>query len=125
MGQSGGIWPLWRSSVGEIEIIESSSQFVFARLQNGEEKLNLIVVYAAPSASRRSGLWDKLRAIIQGMDGPVIIGGGGGEYNTIVCLDERTGGNGSLSQDSLEFGDWINSTSLIDMGFSGNKFTWR
>ena len=123
MGQSGGIWPLWRSSVGEIEIIESSSQFVFARLQNGEEKLNLIVVYAAPSASRRSGLWDKLRAIIQGMDGPVIIGGGG--YNTIVCLDERTGGNGSLSQDSLEFGDWINSTSLIDMGFSGNKFTWR
>ena len=76
VGQSGGIWPLWRSSVGEIEIIESSSQFVFARLQNGEEKLNLIIVYAAPSASRRSGLWDKLRAIIQGMDGPVIIRGG-------------------------------------------------
>lgn len=57
-----------------------------------------------------------------GIDGPLIIGG---DFNTIVRLDERTGGNGRLSTDSLAFGEWINDLSLIDMGFKGNKYTWK
>jgi len=30
-----------------------------------------------------------------------------------------------MSPDYLEFGEWINRVSLIDMGFSGNKYTWK
>lgn len=30
-----------------------------------------------------------------------------------------------MSSDSLAFGEWINDLSLIDMGFKGNRFTWR
>ena len=40
-------------------------------------------------------------------------------------MDERTGGNWQLSDDSLVFGEWINDLSLIDMGFTGNQFTWK
>lgn len=113
---------LWRSGIGVMEIIESSDQFILAKMTNGEEVVNLIVVYAAPSVSRRSGLWEKLREIVHGLTDPLIIGG---DFNTIVRLDERAGGNGRLSPDSLAFGEWINSLSLIDMGFHGNQFTWR
>ena len=60
--------------------------------------------------------------MIRNAFGPVIIGG---DFNTIVRLDERSGGNGRLSEDSLTFGDWINEMSLIDMGFSGSQFTWK
>lgn len=49
----------------------------------------------------------------------------GGDFNTIVRLDERTGGNGPLSPDLLTFGDWINEMSLIDLGFRGKKYTWK
>ena len=91
-------------------------------VDTGDEVLNLIVVYVAPSVSRRSGLWDQLRDVIREAIGPIIIGG---DFNSIVRLDERTGGNGQLSPDSLAFGDWINTSSLIDMGFRGNKFTWK
>ena len=73
------------------------------------EMLNLVVVYAAPSVSRRSGLWNCLQSVIQGIERPLIIGG---DFNTIVRIDERTGGNGQLS-------------ALIDMGFRGKQFTWR
>lgn len=59
---------------------------------------------------------------MQTITGPLLIGG---DFNTIVRLDERTGGNGRLSPDSLEFGNWISEMSLIDMGFKGNKYTWR
>lgn len=85
-------------------------------------RMGLIVVYAAPTVSRRSGLWKKLREVVSSITEPVVIGG---DFNTIVRLDERTGGNGQLSPDLLSFGDWINELSLIDMGFRGNRFTWR
>ncbi|XP_010451890.1 PREDICTED: uncharacterized protein LOC104734083 [Camelina sativa] len=122
VGQSGGLWLLWRSDNGEVTIIESSEQYIVATIQNGDELLNLVVVYTAPSVSRRSGLWDKLREVIEALEGPIVVGG---DFNTIVRIDERSGGNGRLSPDSLEFGDWIQRLSLIDMGFLGNKFTWR
>lgn len=80
------------------------------------------MVNAAPSASRRSGLWGQLNDVLQNLQGPIIIGG---DFNTIVRLDERTGGNGGLSLDSLAFSDWINERALIDMGFTGSRFTWK
>lgn len=122
VGQSGGLWLLWKSNVGDMEIMESSDQFIFARVKNGTGVLNLVVVYAAPSASRRSGLWEKLGEVVRGLEEPLLIGG---DFNTIVRTDERSGGNGQLSPDSLEFGNWINDSALIDMGFRGNKYTWR
>ena len=82
----------------------------------------MVVVYAAPTVSRRSCLWERLNQVVGGTAEPVFVGG---DFNTIVRLDERTDGNGRLSQDSLAFGEWINGLSLIDMGFKGGQFTWR
>ena len=125
VGQSGGLWMLWRSGVGDVTIVESSDQFIHAKFVNGLERINIIAVYAAPSASRRSGFWSQLSSVFKKVvdsEEPLIIGG---DFNTIIRLYERTGGNGRLSVDSLAFGDWINENSLIDMGFKGNKFTWK
>ncbi|CAA7029675.1 unnamed protein product [Microthlaspi erraticum] len=121
-GQSGGLWLLWRTSIGDVVVVEASDQFIHARIANGDEIVHVIAVYASPTVSRRSGLWDELRRVIGGLDGPVLVGG---DFNTIVRVDERSGGNGCLSPDSLAFGEWINDFSLIDMGFRGNQFTSR
>ncbi|KAG7551702.1 Ribonuclease H domain [Arabidopsis thaliana x Arabidopsis arenosa] len=121
-GQSGGIWLLWRSTVGSVDIVKATSQFIHAKVISGEDLLHLVVVYAAPSVSRRSGLWEELKDTVSTLDGPLIIGG---DFNTILRLDERTGGNGRLSSDSLAFGQWINELSLIDLGFKGGKYTWK
>lgn len=122
MGQSGGLWLLWRSEVGDVEIVKFSDQYIYARIVKDQEVLNLIAVYAAPSPSRRSGLWNQLSEVMAGIVGPLVVGG---DFNTIVRVDERSGGNGSLSPDSLAFGEWINSNLLVDMGFCGNSFTWK
>lgn len=116
------LWLLWRSGIGDVKIVSSTNQFIHAKLVDGVEVLHLIVVYAAPSESRRSGLWGQLKDVIQGLDEPLVVGG---DFNTIVRLDERTGGNGRLSSDSIAFGDWINELYLIDMGFKGNRYTWK
>ncbi|CAA7060939.1 unnamed protein product [Microthlaspi erraticum] len=122
IGQRGGLWLLWRSGCGVVTIEESSEQFIYARVDDGVERLHLIVVYAARTVSRRSGLWEELSGVIQGISEPLVVGG---DFNTILRLDERTGGNGRLSQDSVAFGEWISDASLIDMGFTGHRFTWR
>lgn len=101
-GQSGGLWLLWRSGCGVVTIVESSDQFIHAQVSDGTERCHLVVVYAAPSVSRRSGLWDKLGEVMHGIDEPLVVGG---DFNTIIRLDERTGGTGRLSQDSVAFGD--------------------
>lgn len=86
----------------------------------GTEIIHLIAVYVAPTVSRRSGLWGQLKRVMENIDDPVLVGG---DFNTILRIDERTGGNGRLSPDSLAFGDWINELALVDMGFRGITFT--
>ncbi|CAA7036501.1 unnamed protein product [Microthlaspi erraticum] len=122
VGQSGGLWLLWRSGIGDVVIVEESEQFIHARISNGNEVLHVIAVYAAPTVSRRSGLWDQLRDLVGRISEPVLLGG---DFNTIVRVDERAGGSGRLSEDSIAFGEWINDLSLIDMGFRGSGFTWK
>ncbi|CAA7036130.1 unnamed protein product [Microthlaspi erraticum] len=122
VGQSGGLWLLWRQGIGDVVVISATVQFIHVRIQKESEVLHIIAVYAAPTVSRRSGLWAELKEEIQAISEPFIIGG---DFNTIVRIDERSGGNGRLSPDSLAFGDWINEMMLIDMGFRGNQFTWK
>lgn len=72
MDQSGGLWLMWRSGLGEVEIVESAKQFIHVKVVNEGDVLNLIAVYAAPLASRRSGLWGQPREVIQRIDGQVL-----------------------------------------------------
>lgn len=89
VGQSGGMWLLWKSNLGVVTIVDYSEQYIHAKIVVGLEVLHLIAVYAAPTVSRRTGLWDHLRELIKNIDEPFIIGG---DFNTIVRIDERTGG---------------------------------
>ena len=102
IGQSGGIWILWRDQLGVITVLESSDQFIHVKGVFGTETLHIIAVYTAPTVSRRSGLWGQLKRVLENIDEPVMVGG---DFNTILRVDERTGGNGRLSPDSLAFGD--------------------
>ncbi|CAA7019738.1 unnamed protein product [Microthlaspi erraticum] len=70
VGQSGCIWLLWRTDIGDVVVEDASDQFIHAKITNGVEVLHVVIVYVARSTSKRSGLWDQLRSIIGGIDGP-------------------------------------------------------
>lgn len=46
-----------------------------------------------------------------------------GNFNAIVDLEEKRGGNDVLSSHNRSFGEWINRTELIDLGHHGPCFT--
>ncbi|KAG7542942.1 Ribonuclease H-like superfamily [Arabidopsis thaliana x Arabidopsis arenosa] len=45
VGQSGGLWLLWRTEIGDVTIIDSTDQYIHARVVTGEEVMHLIAVY--------------------------------------------------------------------------------
>lgn len=102
--------------------MESSDQFVHAKVGTGDDCLNLVAMYVAPTTSKRSSLWGKLREVVGRIVSLLVMGG---DFNTIVRLDERIGGNGRLSPDSLGFGEWVNDLSFIHLGFKGGRYKWK
>ncbi|KAL8154035.1 hypothetical protein V2J09_011795 [Rumex salicifolius] len=98
-----------------------SELYVHAKVEIEGEVIHVIAVYGAPSPQRRRTLWEELKGVVSPLTNPVFIGG---DFNTILRVDERTGGNGRLSTDSIEFGLWVNDLSLLDMGFQGDRYTW-
>ena len=49
----------------------------------------------------------------------------GGDFNTIVSLDEKEGGVQHLNLIYLEFKAWIDKHSLIDIPLNNGSFTWN
>ncbi|CAA7024104.1 unnamed protein product [Microthlaspi erraticum] len=81
-----------------------------------------LVVFGKNAGSSKDYAGFQLHDVVSQLDGPFLLDG---DFNTILRVDERAGGNGRLSPDSVAFGEWINDLSLIDMGFRGNQFTWK
>jgi len=67
IGKSGGLWLLWQTEVGVVTVVESSDQYIHATVTKDAEVVHLIVVYAAPIVSRRSGLWSRLKNVVEGI----------------------------------------------------------
>ncbi|KAL8167793.1 hypothetical protein V2J09_009292 [Rumex salicifolius] len=120
-GHSGGIWLFWRGNSVSLCVVESDQQYIYAENLIGNDKVNLFVVYACLTPVCRCHLWEKLKNAISPLLDPVFVGG---DFNHIPTIDECLGGNGRLSSDSLDFGNWVHHLSSVDLGFKGNKFTW-
>ncbi|KAG7548148.1 Reverse transcriptase domain [Arabidopsis suecica] len=69
----------------------------------------------SPMVSQRSGLLEQLTKVVSSVTGPVVIGG---DFNTIVRLDEQTRGNGSYGDTSPFF--VIRSCTTLCAIFTGD-----
>ncbi|KAL0430589.1 UNVERIFIED_CONTAM: hypothetical protein Sradi_0684900 [Sesamum radiatum] len=68
----------------------------------------------------RRDLWDALRTVSVGAS-PWIVGG---DFNTVLSLEERFGGAASSSVAMSDFHDVIADYALVDAGYTGSPYTW-
>lgn len=47
-----------------------------------------------------------------------------GDFNSVTDQSEKSGGTPITLNDVSPFNDMISHTDMIDIGYSGNKFTW-
>ncbi|KAL4353283.1 hypothetical protein GQ457_06G010470 [Hibiscus cannabinus] len=122
-GFSGGVWLLWDHSV-QLEVTHIANQFVHGRFleEGGSVWVHFTAVYASPHNCFRRHIWEQLMQLDPGEAVPWIIGG---DFNAIAHSDERRGGSSSVSGVSRLFVEFLCSSGLIDLGFTGPAFTWN
>uniref|UniRef100_A0A2N9IKD9 CCHC-type domain-containing protein n=1 Tax=Fagus sylvatica TaxID=28930 RepID=A0A2N9IKD9_FAGSY len=123
IGFAGGVWIMWKTDAVEVEHLCSTEQEIHVLVQvRGSNSLWLLPdIYASPRRSERRILWDNLRVIgdLHNLSWVML-----GDFNGILSCDEKWEGNRPSNNRMSEFKNCLNACSMIDLGFSGPKFTW-
>lgn len=122
-GFSGGIWFLWSHEV-HVDIIHSDWQFIHTRVQLIKENKSFLftAVYASPTTTIRNTLWLQLSNLASSITEPWSIAG---DFNAVLASHERRSSTGTVRGGDKPFQHFVNANGLIDMGFSGPRYTWR
>ena len=78
------------------------------------------LIYGSIDDAERIQLWSILKSYEDCMTEPWLIGG---DFNNVLAIDERVGGNTPLAE-IRPFKDCIEACGLQDLQFTGNFYTW-
>ena len=78
-------------------------------------------IYASPRSEERCILRNNLSKVADLHKKPWIIAG---DFNEPLVQEDKFGGRGVSVSRSLAFKDCLDNCSMVDMGFSGPRFTW-
>ena len=84
--------------------------------------VSFTAVYGSPNATLRKHLWTSLTEVARLQSGPWIVAG---DFNAILHSGDRTGGVVSRARGCGLFRHFLFNSGLLDLGFSGPKYTWR
>lgn len=123
-GYSGGIILGWKTNALRVSLLVRNFQFLHFRIGGvGPSALFFFTaVYASPAEENRSQLWNDLRQIAQGTQGPWVLDG---DFNDITATHEKQGGIPASQRRCATFMDRTNACQLLDLGAPGPKLTWR
>ncbi|KAL8143889.1 hypothetical protein V2J09_016921 [Rumex salicifolius] len=120
-GFSGGIWVLWRNDRVFVSEVDVQVQAVTLKVRRTGEHIWLFsAIYANPKPAMREYLWHHLLEVAADNDLPWLLLG---DFNT-ANLEERTGNFDELRRRCARFSNWIEEMNLLDLGYSGQRYTW-
>jgi len=79
-------------------------------------------VYGEPRTENRALFWDRLRFLRAQWEGPWVCIG---DFNEILSNEEHTGPTARGESQMRQFRDCLEDCQLVDLGFSGPKYTWN
>ncbi|XP_031111969.1 uncharacterized protein LOC116015942 [Ipomoea triloba] len=121
VGFSGGISVLWKSSIS-IEVLNTHPQFITLQVhQEGIGLWRLSVVYGSPNLSLRRRLFAELTCLSPDFQGPWLMAGG---FNSVTSQEEVSNPESFYMSRCSDFNQWLFREGLIDLGYTGAKFSW-
>ncbi|XP_060168986.1 uncharacterized protein LOC132599797 [Lycium barbarum] len=119
---SNKIWIFWYKDI-ECSIYASEDQMVTYRIINNinAKEFFLSVVYAKSKSTGREFLWGYMRTLASTTNSPWAVCG---DFNSILTMDEKFGGKPHRIGKSIPFIECLHDCGLMDIGYSGNRFTW-
>ena len=89
---------------------------------NNEAPWRATFVYGEPRRDLRHEFWALLRSLRTEWEGPWMCCG---DFNEELCQDEHLGVRDRSDTRMNLFRDCLDDCGLVDLGFSGPKFTWN
>lgn len=90
-------------------------------LKDPKGNWRFIGIYGNPCTEKQSESWKLMERLHNLMDIPWLVGG---DFNEIISDAEKNGGARRRDTQMQAFRDMIDSCALIDLGYSGDHFTW-
>ncbi|KAL0448919.1 UNVERIFIED_CONTAM: hypothetical protein Slati_1448300 [Sesamum latifolium] len=103
------------------QVLLDHKQLLHLRLESNRWPKPIFVtsVYARRDIVERRDLWDVRRMVSVGASSWIV----GGDFNTVLSLEERSGGAAPSSVAMSDFHDVITDCALVDAGYTGSPYT--
>nr|XP_023927086.1 uncharacterized protein LOC112038505 [Quercus suber] len=122
IGLSGGLWLLWDSNQVEVVELSSTEQEIHVSVSSPSKPHWLLsAVYGSPRFAERCLLWDNLNSVAESHSMPWVIAG---DFNEVLMGDDKFGGRPVNLSRALRFQECLDNCRMIDIGFSGPRYTW-
>ncbi|CAL1405873.1 unnamed protein product [Linum trigynum] len=122
-GRAGGVWVFWDGGIFSVQAVAACSQHLTLQISRGNDPpWMLSAVYTSPRQREQRVLWQGLISESKYIEIPWLLTG---DFNAISRPEEKSGlpARNTLRRCQI-FTERINSAELVDLGFSGPKFTW-
>lgn len=121
MNDQGRIWVLYDTSLICLRVLEVHVQFIHCMITKGNHSFYWTCVYGSYNSLARKELWRELTRIGNQLAEPWLIQG---DFNAVCSNEDRIGGNPINEVAADEFQSWILNLELVEVPYSGPKFTW-
>ncbi|KAK9995717.1 hypothetical protein SO802_020403 [Lithocarpus litseifolius] len=121
-GRRGGLALLWREGVTVDTQTYSPNHIDVAVHTQSSPIWRLTGIYGHPEEERKLDTWRLMRHLHARASLPWVCLG---DFNELLASNEKNGGNMRSLAPMAEFRHTLLHYGLVDMGFSGYRFTWR
>ena len=123
IGFTGRMWLLWNEDQVVIQELAKTEQEIHVEVMVRASNLSWIfsAIYASPRNEERCVLWSNLCKVADLHNKPWIMAG---DFNEPLVQEDKFGGRGVSVNRSLAFKDCLDFCNMVDMGFTGPRYTW-
>lgn len=119
VGQSGGLWALWRDDL-KVTVLEKSFHFIFLRIEDPERPTVVGMIYGDPHHTLNGYIWERVQYYADQPTPVCLIG----DFNSILHPHEKHGGSRRFRASNRDFRRMTEEAGMVDLGYQGPAYTW-
>nr|POE70905.1 hypothetical protein CFP56_77914 [Quercus suber] len=119
-GRAGGLAMMWKSD-SIVSVLEYNKNLIAIKISDPVSDWVLVGFYGPPYSSKKAKAWINLTAFLESVQCPWVCFG---DFNYTLSQEDISGGSTSSQSVTNHLRDLMFEFSAVDLGFSGNKFTW-